>query len=174
MGLPAAGAAGLSMLSTGLSVFSNLQQGNAQAKGLEFQAQAAENAAIGGQIKAAQTSTALHQDLMKTLSNIQSMRATAATEDNSPTGTAILNRTNALGQQDINRKVGNILEQSQEEKNAAAFYQQSASNALLGGQLGAAGSLLKGVAGLPFLGQGGLPNFKDLGLIGTTGLFGNS
>ncbi len=110
------GTGSLSAASTALSVYSNLAQGKAKAQGDEFQAQASENAAIGGQIKAAQTSTALHQNLMQTLSNIQSMRAAGGTEDSSPTGSAILNRTNALGQQDINRKVGNILEQSQEEK----------------------------------------------------------
>ncbi|MEJ0094268.1 MAG: hypothetical protein WDN46_12775 [Methylocella sp.] len=45
-------------------------------------------------------------------------------------------------------RVQNIDAQSQQDRDAAAFYTQSANNALLGGFLGGAGAAIGGLAGL--------------------------
>ncbi len=63
----------------------------------------------GEEFGAKQTLATLHQDFMSTLTNIQEMRRLSSTTS----------------------ERGNILEESQAEKNAAAFYQQTASNALM-------------------------------------------
>jgi hypothetical protein len=150
MAAAAAGPAGaaLSLASTGLSVFGAIQQGNANAQGAEYQAQLAERASQYGQIKAAQTSTFMQRNLSTTLDNIQAVRASGNIEGNSPTGEAIRSNVNTTGQQQITQKVQNIDAQSQQDQDAAAFYTQSANNALTGGLLSALGKGASGLAGL--------------------------
>ncbi|MEJ0095767.1 MAG: hypothetical protein WDN46_20875 [Methylocella sp.] len=145
-GLAGPGASALSLLSTGLGVFGAIQQGNANAQGAEFQAQQAERASQFGQIKALQTSTFMSRNLQTSIDNIQAVRASANVEGNSPTGEAIENNVRTTGQQQISQKVQNIDAQSQQDQDAAAFYTQSANNALLGGFLGGAGKALGGLA----------------------------
>jgi hypothetical protein len=137
----------LSLAASGLSVVGAVLGGSAKAQGDEFEAQQAENAATIGQTTAAQTSTYMNQDLQRQIQNIQAIRASSGVEDTSPTDEAIANNVFARGQQQIGVKVGNINEQVAADQEAASFYTSSASNALIGGLLGGAGSLFGGLGG---------------------------
>jgi hypothetical protein len=141
-------AAPLSLAASGLSVVGAVLGGSAKAQGDEFEAQQAENAATIGKTQAAQTSTYMNQDLQRQIQNIQAVRASrGGEEDTSPTDEAIANNIFARGQQQIGVKVGNINEQVAADQEAASFYTSSASNALIGGLLGGAGSLFGGLGG---------------------------
>jgi hypothetical protein len=140
-------AAPLALAATGLSAAGSLFQGYRASEGAEAQAQAATDAAEVGRIRAAQTSGDMTRKLTSSLSNILAIRAGAGLDPASPTGAAI--RANVQGRGDENRTmaVDNINAQVKADENASAFYQQSASDALLGGFLGAAGSMFKGLSG---------------------------
>lgn len=140
-------AAGLAGVSSALSVVGSIMGGSAKAQGDEYEAGQAENAAVIGRTKASQTSTFMSQDLDRQIQNIQAIRASSGVEDNSPTGEAIANNVRSRGNQQIAIKQGNILDQADQDDQAAAFYNSSAQNALIGGLLGGAGGLLGGLGG---------------------------
>lgn len=140
-------AGALSGLSSGLSVVGSVMGGTAGARGAEFEAQQADNAATIGRTQAAQTSTAMTYNLDRQIANIQAIRGAAGVEDTSPTGEAVINSVRARGQEQIGIRVGNIERQADQDQAAAAFYNSAASNALIGGILGGAGSLASGIWG---------------------------
>jgi hypothetical protein len=146
-------ASALSMASAGMSIIGSIMGGSAQAQADAYQEQQAENAAVVGKTQAAQTSSNMTQSLTRQIQNIQAIRASAGVEGNSPTGEAIANNVLARGQQQIGVKVGSIMDQVTQDQNAAAFYQQSAGNALTGGILGGLGGAAKGLAGVPGIGS---------------------
>jgi hypothetical protein len=146
---PAAAAGGiLSGLSTGLSVVSALQQGNATAQGDYYQANNERVMAMEGFVKAQQTNVAGTQKLNDVLSNVRAVRSATGTDASSPTGTAIENRVFSLGGQDIGRQVHNIQDQAEGNLDAANFYQQSALSAMSAAGIGGASAALNGLSGL--------------------------
>lgn len=140
-------AAPLALAATGLSAASSIMGGMQTAKGDEMEQQNAVDAATIGRTKAAQTDTDMRRQLSSTLSNISAVRASAGLNPDSPTGQAIA--SNVEGRADVNRTqaVDNINAQVTMDQNAASFYGQSASSALLGGMMGGLGSIFKGIGG---------------------------
>lgn len=140
-------AGGLSLVGSAVGAGAKVFAGEAQAEGDTYEAQQSANAAEIGLTAAAQTSTYMNQDLTRQIQTIQAIRASANVESDSPTGEAIANNVYARGQQQIGVKVGNILDQVSADQAAASFYASSAQNAIIGGYLGAAGSVATGLAG---------------------------
>lgn len=140
-------ATGISLAATGLSAMGSVDSGQAAAAGDEQQAQNALQAAQIGQLKATQTDTNMRQNLTSSLANILAVRASAGLNPNSPTGAAI--NANVEGRADINRTtaIDSINAQVTSDQDASAFYTQSANNALMGGDMGAFGAILKGIGG---------------------------
>ena len=126
----------------------------------EPDAQNAINAAQIGQTKAAETDADMKRRLTSQLANISAIRAGAGLDPNSPTGAALGASVQGVGDQSRTQAVENINQQVTMDQNAAQFYTSSASSALMGGELSAAGSIFKGLAGAMggnngLLGQGG-------------------
>jgi hypothetical protein len=156
----AAAAPIVGLAATGFSALGSFEGGSKAAQGDQFEAQNAVNAAQIGQTKAAETDTDMRRRLVSQLANITAIRASAGLDPNSPTGAAI--NANVQGGGDLSRTqaVENINQQVTSDQQAAAFYTSSASSALLGGELGAVGSIFGGLGGAMggnngLIGQGG-------------------
>lgn len=144
-------AAGLSALSSGLSIFGSLSGGNpnrGQAEGDVYQAFTERLQAHQGHTKAAQTNTAMSEHLTDVLANISAVRAAANTDPLSPTGAAITNRVHAQGDQDISRTVSNINQEADQHMFASYFYEDAAKRAIEAGNKSQMAGLLSGVSGL--------------------------
>ena len=148
-------AAGIGLAATGISAMGQLTGASTAAQGDMLEAQNATNAAQIGQTKAAQTDADMKRRLTSQLANISAIRSGAGLDPYSPTGAAITANVQGVGDLSRTQAVENIQNQSQMDKNAAQFYTSSASSALMGGELGAAGSIFKGLAGA-FGGENGL------------------
>lgn len=148
-------AIGFSLAATGFKVAGSLASGAAKAQGAEFQAQQAENQAQYGQIKATQTNAYMEDNLQKTLGNISAVRSMTGTTSDSPTGAAVTNYSEFLGDRDRTQAVANIENQVTADQQGAAFYTHSAKNAIMGGFLGAADNLASGLSGA-FTSMGGM------------------
>ena len=137
----------LSVAATGLSAGGSIMQGMRGSQGAQMEAKNAANAAEIGKIKAEQTTGDMTRRLTSQLANIEAVRAGAGLDPNSPTGRAISAQVGGVG--DLNRTAAmtTISAQISADQNAEKFYTQSASDALLGGFMGAAGSVLKGIGG---------------------------
>lgn len=122
------------LLTTGLSLMGGAQQraqqASAVAAGDYYQSWNEKIEGLEGYVKASQTNTAMTQHLMNVTANINAVRAAAGEESGSPTGEAVLARTEGLGNQDIQRQVQNINEEAMQHMAASSFYQQSAQQAL--------------------------------------------
>jgi len=132
-----------SVLSVAAQGISSLAAGSAQADGAEYQAQQAINSAQIGKTKAAQTDQYMRNQLQGSLANIMAVRASANTDPTDPTSEAILNSVKGQGDANRAQAVENINQQVLTDQNAASFYENSASNAMMGGVLGAFGSIMK-------------------------------
>lgn len=157
--MAAAAGPALSVASMGLGLVGAATKSSAdslaassQAEGQEFQANQMDIAAKYGAVKADQTNTFLQQKLQGELANISAVRASAGVNASSPTGDAIAARVSGVADQQRIQTIQNIQAQTESDTAAAAFYRQSANNALLGGQLSSEGDWLGGIGGA--LGQG--------------------
>jgi hypothetical protein len=143
-----AGAApAIGLAATGLSAAGALTGGMTASQGDKLEAQNATNAAQIGQTKAAETDADMRRKLTSQLANISAIRGGAGLNPNSPTGAAIEANVSGVSGQSRTQAVENIQNQSEMDQQAAQFYTSSASSALMGGELGAAGSIFKGLAG---------------------------
>jgi hypothetical protein len=128
------------LLTTGLSMMGAAQQRSQQAEAVAksdiFEEYNQEVMGKEGFLKATQTSSAMTQHLTEVVDNIRAVRASAGAEVGSPTGDVITNATQAIGGQDIARTVLNIQEEAQQHLAAAAFYKQSAQDAISSAQGG--------------------------------------
>jgi hypothetical protein len=155
------GATGLSVAGTLFSSSTRatnaLSQGNATGERDEFQSAELARRATYGEIKANQVDAFMRDSLASSLANITAIRASAGMSD-SPTEDAIKARAGALGDAARFQKVSNINEQTQEDRDASAFYQRAGLNAIQAGRdnaraietsgyLTAGGQLLSGLAG---------------------------
>lgn len=140
----------LTGLSAGLAGASTYVQGQGVAAASKFKSEQAQVAAETGRTAAAQTDSALRDELHTTLSNIAAIRASTGTDPNSPTGVAIQEKN--IEESDRQRKirVGNIMNQVGLDEQGAGYYRSAAKNALLAGTLGAGASGFKVLtAGIP-------------------------
>ncbi|SEE51976.1 hypothetical protein [Bradyrhizobium lablabi] len=140
-------AGGNSLASIGLSAYSTILQSQGVANADEYQAQKLETAATYGDLKAVQTGAQMTRSLTTTLGNIAAVRAAANTDPTSPTGVAVTDNQEAIGESQRGIAVNSILQQSRQDRNDAAYYKDAADNALLAGGIGAAAGIAKGIAG---------------------------
>lgn len=141
-------AGGNSLASIGLQAYATMLQAEGVASADKYQAAKLENAATYGELKAVQTGGQMTRSLNNTLGNIEAVRAAANTDPNSPTGAAILEDTESVGNQQKSITVNSILAQANQDRNDAAYYKDAADRALLAGGIGAAAGIAKGIAGL--------------------------
>jgi hypothetical protein len=151
----AASAPIVGLAATGISALGALNSASTASQGDQLEAQNATNAAQIGQTKAAETDADMTRKLTGQLANISAIRAGAGLNPNSPTGAAITANVQGVGDQSRTQADENIQNQVTMDQQAAQFYTSSASSALLGGELGAAGSIFKGLSGA-FGGNNGL------------------
>jgi hypothetical protein len=152
----AAAPAALTLAATGFKVAGDLAGAKQQAAGDAFQAQELEKEAQSGQIKANQTSQQLTSTLQRQVGNVQAVRASANTDPNSPTGQAVVDRVQALGDNRTQIAVLNIDQQVQQDTLASKFYESAARASIMNGYLGAGGDILTAMS--PMFKQGGAFN----------------
>jgi hypothetical protein len=88
------------------------------------------------------------RNLNTTLGNIDAVRAAANTDPTSPTGQAVRDNQETIGDQQRSTTVDSILAQSMQDRSDAAYYKQAGSDALFAGDISAAAGIAKGIAGL--------------------------
>lgn len=154
---------------TAISAGGSIVKGMGAASGDNYLAQQSELQAQYGQIKAAQTNTMMEENLQRTLSNITAVQSATGARTSSPSDQAYRNYSEFLGDRDRTQAVANINAQVQQDQSAQAYYQSAASNALLGGFLGAAGSIA-GSAGGFLKANPGFFNGGNAGYSGGSGI----
>ena len=135
-------AGGMSLAGAGLSAYSTILQSQGTANADEYQAEKLQAAATYGDLKAVQTGGQMTRNLNTTLGNIDAVRAAANDDPTSPTGAAVRDNQEDIGNQNKSITVNSILQQSIQERNDAAYYKSAASNALFSGGIGAAAGLV--------------------------------
>jgi hypothetical protein len=148
--------AALSAGSTALGATSSILGGEGKASADTYQAEQLDRAAQYGDLKATQTNAQLTRNLSISLGNLDAVRAAAKTDPTSPTGAAVRNQIETTDTEKKNIQVDSIMAQSQEDEANAAYMRNSASNALLAGDIGAGAGILgkNGLGGLPGLSVG--------------------
>jgi hypothetical protein len=145
----ASGAAGgTSLASLGLSAYSTMLKAEGVATADEWQAAKLENAAKYGELKAVQTGAQMSRSLNTTLGNIEAVRAAARADPLSPTGAAVLENQENIGNEQKSIVVNSILAQANQQRADAAYYRSAADNALFAGTISAGAGIAKGIAGL--------------------------
>jgi hypothetical protein len=138
-------ASGLSLASMGFSAASSVLQGEGTASADTYKAEQLERSAQIGILKGNQTNATLTKNLAISLGTIDAVRAAARTDPTSPTGAAVRDYVEQTGTEQKNIKVDSIMAQAQEDESNAAYLRKASSDALLGGDLGAVGNILKGI-----------------------------
>lgn len=144
----ASAAGGNSLASIGLSAYATVLQAQGVATADEYQAAKLENAAKYGELKAVQTNAQMTRSLNTTLGNIEAVRAAARADPNSPTGAAVLDNQEQLGNEQKSTVVSSILAQANQDRSDAKYYRSAADHALFAGAISAGAGIAKGIAGL--------------------------
>lgn len=152
----------MTIASAGLSAASQGMQAEGTAAADQFKAQQLDEAAKYGELKATQTGAAMTRNLVTTLGNLDAVRAAAHTDPTSPTGGAVRENVEALGNEQRGIKVAGIEQQVRVDESNAAYMREAGSQALLGGDIAIAGTLLKSIGGA----AGGFGGGKPLGMGG--------
>lgn len=141
------GAAAIPLALTGLAAGTAGAATYVQAQGVaaadRFKSEQSQIAADTGRTAAAQTDSALRDELHTTLSNIEAIRASTGTTPYSPTGNAIAEKSIDESDRQRRIRVQNIMNQVGLDEQGAGFYRSAAKNALFQGALGAAASGFK-------------------------------
>jgi hypothetical protein len=151
-----AGASSFGIAGAGLGAYAQILASQGVAAGDNYKAATLENAAQRGRVAAVQTGASDTETLVNTLGNIDAVRAAAHADPTSPTGAAIRDWNEQLGLTKKSIDVDNIMAQSAQEDSDAAYLRSASKYALLGGDLGAAGTVL-GAIGKAAAGFGGSP-----------------
>jgi hypothetical protein len=149
-----AGASGSSIASIGLQTYATLLKAQGTATANEYQADRLETAAQYGELKATQTSAGMTRNMNNVLGNIQAIRAAANADPNSPTGAAVYDDQERLGDDQRRITVNSIKAQATQSKNDAAFYRQASADALMSGNIAAAAGVASAVAKMTPFGGG--------------------
>ena len=144
-----AAASGLSIGAAGLKGYGDILSSQGIAAGDTFKAQLLEQNAQRGQVAAVQTGAALSQRLAQTLGNIDAMRAAAHTDPTSPTTAAYREAQEERGLSQKAIAVDQILAQSRQEQEEAAYLHSASKTALMSGYIGA-GADIFGAVGKAF------------------------
>jgi hypothetical protein len=146
------GATGTSAASLALVGYSSILRGQTEASADEYQADRLDVAAKYGELKAVQTGGQMTRNLNTVLGNIDAVRAAANADPNSPTGVAVRENQEDIGNEQRGITVNSILQQSRQDTADAAYYRSAASNALFASSLSAGAGILKGA--VPLFGSG--------------------
>lgn len=111
-----------------------------------YKAEQLDEAAQYGELKAVQTNAQMTRNLSMTLGHIDAVRAASHTDPTSPTGAAVRDFVEQTGTEQKNITVDSIEQQARMDESNAQYMRQASSQALLGGDLNIAGTLLKGAA----------------------------
>lgn len=141
-------AAGAAIGGMALSATASIEAGTATSNADTYKAETLDRAARVGQVQALQVGAQQTQKLVNTLGNIDAARAAAHDDPTSPTGAAVRDYTEGLGNTQKSISVDNILEQSSQDTSDAAYMRSAAGYAMLGGELNAASGVLKGLGSL--------------------------
>jgi len=152
MGSAATPAGGTSLASAGLSAYADILKGQGTAEADSFMAEKSETAATYGELKAVQTGGQMTRSLNTTLGNIEAVRAAARADPNSPTGAAILDEQETIGNEQRGIVVNSILQQARQDQADAAYYKDAAGRAMTMGEISAGADILKG--SIPLFGKG--------------------
>lgn len=157
-----------SLASVGMSAASQGMAAQGQSTADQFKAQQLEQAATYGELKATQTNAQLTRNLSMTLGNIDAVRAASRSNPNDPSNVAVRDYVEQTGEQQKSTQVSSIEQQARTDEAGAAYMREASSQALLGGDLNIAGTLLKGASGaIPGMGGfGGFGGGKSLGMGG--------
>lgn len=147
---------GTTIASLAMTVASDVTAGSATQASDEFQADKAERAAKFGELQATLTDTSMLQKLNTTLGNIETVRAAANADPNSPTGAALFQRSEDIGDTQRMAAVGSQRAQSAEDLASADYLRRAGDFAVTQSYLKAgtdvASALAKG--GIPGMGGG--------------------
>jgi hypothetical protein len=156
MGSPQQNAGGASIAAAGLQAYGDILKGQGTQAAYDYKAASLENAAQRGNVASVQTGAKETIGLDNTLGTIDAVRAAAHDDPTSPTGAAIRDWSESLGLSKKAIDVDNILAQSRQEQDDAAYLRQAGRTALLGGEISAGSDLLTALskAMLPIPGGG--------------------
>lgn len=141
------GVTAISMASAGFGAASQGMAAEGQSTADLYKAQQLDEAAKYGELKAQQTNAQMTRNLVTTLGNIDAVRAAGHTDPSSPTGMAVRGMVEDISGEQKSITVANIAQQAKMDESNAAYLRQASSDALLGGDLNIAGTLLKGASG---------------------------
>lgn len=141
-------AGGASLASIGLQAYSDILKSEGVAKADEYQAAKLDSAAKYGELKAVQTGGQMTRNLNTILGNIDAVRAAANTDPTSPTGAAVRDNQEMIGNEQKSITVNSILQQARQDKADAGYYRSAAKDALFAGKIGAAAGVFKGLASI--------------------------
>ena len=115
--------------------------GESQAQ--NYQAAVAERDAMVAKTQAAQTDTALREELNRTLARIGTIRASANVGLDSPTTQAVMDEQRRVSDRERRTRVENLNIQANAKRDEAAFRRSAATMALVGGGLDAVTGMAK-------------------------------
>lgn len=147
-GAAGSAASGTSIASIGMQTYATLLKSQGEATGYAYQADRMEKAAEYGDLKATQTSAQMTRNLNTTLGNIDAVRAAANTDPTSPTGVAVRDYAEDIGNEQRFITVSGIEAQANQSRADAAYYRKASESALLTGGISAAAGVFKGVSSL--------------------------
>lgn len=159
-GLPAI----ISLASIGLGAGSSIMSGIGTKTADDYKAARLQRAAEIGRVAAVQTGTEYTEQLTTTLGNIDAIRAAAHTDPTSPTGVAVRDYQERVGERQKNIAVSNILSKAAQDEADAAYLRSAGKFALLGGVIG---------AGAKIGGSAGGTNFANFGFGSSSNGMGN-
>jgi hypothetical protein len=135
-------AAGSSIAAAGLSAYGEILKSQGVAAGDTFKANILEENAGRGQVHAAETGADMSRKLSLDLGNIDAIRAAAHTDPTSPTGAAIRDNAENIGLTQKSIAVDQIMAQSRQEQDEAAYLRSASKSALLSGDISAGADIL--------------------------------
>lgn len=144
----ASAAGGTSLASIGLQAYSDILKSEGIASADQWQATKLENAAKYGELKAVQTGGQMTRSLNTVLGNIDAVRAASGNDPTSPTGAAVRDNQEMIGNEQKTIAVDSILSQARQDQADAAYYRSAADDALFAGKIGAAAGVAKGLASI--------------------------
>jgi hypothetical protein len=130
----------------GLKAYGDITSAQGVAAGDTFKAQMLEQNAQRGQVAAVQTGAAMSAKLAQTLGNIDAVRAASHSDITSPTAAAYRNQQEQLGLSQKAIAVDQILAQSRQEEDEAAYLRRAGKFALTQGYISAGADVLSGAA----------------------------
>jgi hypothetical protein len=163
------GATGTSAASLALVGYSSILKGQTESNADQYQAARLDQAATYGNLKGVQAGGQMTRNLNTTLGNIDAVRAAANADPNSPTGAAISDDQETIGNQQTGITVNSILQQSRQDTADAAYYRSAAGKALFASSLSAGADILKGA--VPLFGSGTSSGGTGFSLTRTGGLY---